>query len=125
MSQTEKQKTYCTDCLKTKGFGIAMPIIIISAIVTVLVATAELDSIWGFFIGGWALIFFLTIGSLIIGGYCLSKYCKINDEDYKEPFVIGLFMLFTTIGIVVSILIIITLPENVEYWFSENRNWNR
>lgn len=122
--KTSEEKTYCYDCLKTKGFAITMPIIIIFAVMTAITVTGILNFNWLIFIVGWGTIFFLTFGTFVLSVWCLKEYCKIKGTYYKDPTTIAVFGAFTIVGIVVSIFIAFYFPENIEWWFSEHRSWN-
>lgn len=114
----------CYDCLKTKGFGISMPIIIGITLLTITgifeMYTAVYIALYVF----WGLIFAIVLLTIKGAHYSLREYCKVNGENYKDVCVIAVFTVLTVVAILAIVIIAVMLPGNVEWWTSVNRSWN-
>jgi hypothetical protein len=111
----------CIDCLKTKGFGITLPIIIFAIIVAGTAILQVHDIKWYFYWLFWGIWIFATGITFYVAGKLLICYCTKNTNDYRDPALIFIFGLMIIIGFVASFVIIANMPSNFEWvdtvWF--------
>ena len=108
---------FCTDCMKTKGFAITVPLTILAITIGIAmifgIVTVEMK--WVLFAMFWGFCMFLT-GFTYAGSLkCLKIYCTPSSADYKDPGAVVLFAILLVVAVLGTVVIVQQMPLNYEW----------